>query len=60
MYGGGGGGRTLSKIYQNVKKLVLRTRDTMEPVERLKYSLSGKAAKREWRERKRNRVWHFG
>ncbi|XP_018834170.2 membrin-11-like [Juglans regia] len=36
--GGGGGGSTLSEIYQNAKKLMLRTRDAMERLERLEYS----------------------
>jgi hypothetical protein len=28
--GGGGGGNTLSEIYQNAKKIQLRTRDALE------------------------------
>ncbi|KAM3736788.1 hypothetical protein ACB098_09G007200 [Castanea mollissima] len=38
---GGGGGNTLSEIYQNAKKLQLRTRDALERLERLEYSSSG-------------------
>lgn len=38
--GGGGGGGTLSEIYQNSKKLLLRTRDGIERLERLEYSTS--------------------
>uniref|UniRef100_A0A2N9IQJ9 Endonuclease/exonuclease/phosphatase domain-containing protein n=1 Tax=Fagus sylvatica TaxID=28930 RepID=A0A2N9IQJ9_FAGSY len=36
--GGGGGGNTLSEIYQNAKKVQLRTRDALEQLERLEYS----------------------
>ncbi|KAF3960977.1 hypothetical protein CMV_014363 [Castanea mollissima] len=38
---GGGGGNTLSEIYQNAKKLQLRTRDALERLERLEYSSGG-------------------
>lgn len=42
MEGGGGGGRsTLSEIYQDAKKVVLRTRDAVERLERLEYSSAG-------------------
>ncbi|KAJ7960627.1 Membrin [Quillaja saponaria] len=37
---GGGGGATLSELYQNAKKLLLRTRDGLERLERLEYSTS--------------------
>lgn len=36
----GGGGTTLSEIYQNSKKLLLRTRDGLETLERLEFSSS--------------------
>ncbi|KAK7854177.1 membrin-11 [Quercus suber] len=39
--GGGGGGNTLSEIYQNAKKLQLRSRDALERVERVEYSSGG-------------------
>ena len=39
--GGGGGGNTLSEIYQNAKKIQLRTRDALERLERLEYSTGG-------------------
>ncbi|XP_059451753.1 membrin-11-like [Corylus avellana] len=40
--GGGGGGRsTLSEIYQDAKKVVLRTRDAVERLERFEYSSAG-------------------
>ncbi|CAN1132332.1 MEMB11 [Linum perenne] len=38
--GGGGGGRTLSEIYQSAKKLLLKARDGIERVERLESSTS--------------------
>ncbi|GMY26307.1 membrin-11 [Fagus crenata] len=38
--GGGGGGNTLSEIYQNAKKVQLRTRYALERLERLEYSTS--------------------
>jgi Golgi SNAP receptor complex protein 2 len=38
---GGGGGNTLSEIYQNAKKVQLRTRDALERLERLEYSTGG-------------------
>lgn len=38
---GGNGGSTLSEIYQNAKKVVLRTRDGVERLERLEYSSAG-------------------
>jgi Golgi SNAP receptor complex protein 2 len=41
MEGGGGGRSTLSEIYQNAKKVVLRTRDAVERLERLEYSSAG-------------------
>lgn len=37
----GGGGNTLSEIYQNAKKVQLRTRDALERLERLEYSTGG-------------------
>ncbi|CAI9117399.1 OLC1v1018791C1 [Oldenlandia corymbosa var. corymbosa] len=38
--GGGGGGGTLSDIYQNCKRLLLKSRDGLERLERLEYSSS--------------------
>ena len=35
-----GGGGTLSEVYQSAKKLLLRTRDGLERLERLEYSTS--------------------
>lgn len=35
---GGGGNGTLSELYQNAKKVVIRTRDAVERLERLEYS----------------------
>lgn len=39
-----GGGGTLSEIHQSAKKLLLRTRDGLERLERLEYSTSTAAA----------------
>ena len=36
--GGGGGGGTLSEIYHSAKRLLLRTRDELEKLERLEYT----------------------
>jgi Golgi SNAP receptor complex protein 2 len=36
--GEGGGGNMLSEIYQNAKKVQLRTRDALERLKRLEYS----------------------
>ncbi|PIA54087.1 hypothetical protein AQUCO_00900574v1 [Aquilegia coerulea] len=39
--GGGGGGGTLSEIYQNSKRLLIKTRDAVERLERLEFSSPG-------------------
>ncbi|KAM6546915.1 hypothetical protein CsatB_027651 [Cannabis sativa] len=42
--GAGGGGVTLSEMYQNSRKLLIRTRDGLERLERLEYSSSTSTA----------------
>ncbi|KAK3405257.1 hypothetical protein EUGRSUZ_K01520 [Eucalyptus grandis] len=44
MDGGAGGGGTLSEVYQSAKRLLLRTRDALERLERLECSATAAAA----------------
>ncbi|GMP35574.1 hypothetical protein CsSME_00007955 [Camellia sinensis var. sinensis] len=41
----GGGGGTLSELYQSSKRLLLRTRDSLERLERLELSSSSNGAR---------------